>query len=155
MYAKLGATALLLIGGLTACSSQDAHCGSAVTVFLETSGVLDESEHHWYDDVTAQLKSESAHVQNVKSSWDTQRGADNKAAFVNANLAGEQHESAQVVHNIVEHSPPPTFAEEPGKTYFKQDRTYVIGPCHSREGEAAWERHLAGTAPGQTPVSSQ
>jgi hypothetical protein len=157
VYAKLGAIALVLVGGLTACAhdAHDAQCGTAVTVFLETSEVLDEVDHHYYDDLTAQLKKEDpTHLRDVKSSWGTQRSVDNKAAFVEATLAGDQHESTQVVHNIVEHSPPPTFAEEPGKTYYKKDTTYVIGPCHSLEGEAAWERHLAGTAPGQPHVST-
>ncbi len=150
-----GATVLawLLLGGLTACHQNGSpNCGNAVTVFLETSEHLDETDQHYYDNLTAQLQGDPTHLRDIKSSWDTQRSVDNKAAFVTATLADQQHDSAQAVQNIVEDSPPPTFAEQPGKTYYKTDKTYVIGPCQSQEGEAAWQRHLAGTAPGQTHV---
>jgi uncharacterized membrane protein YdfJ with MMPL/SSD domain len=142
-YARRGGEIIgvivLVIGALTACHQRDdSRCGTGVTLLIESGGVLGDDAHRYYDDVTAQLKKDPLHVQNIKSSWETQRSIDNKAAFVEVDLAGQQQESAEVVHNIVDHTPAPTY-----------EKTWVIGPCHSLEGEAAWERHLAGRAPGQ------
>jgi uncharacterized membrane protein YdfJ with MMPL/SSD domain len=111
---------------------------NTVTIFLETNEPLGDDTHRYYDSVTRQLKDDPKHVQHIQSSWEDQRSIDNKATYVQVNLAGQQDESVEAVHNIVMQTPAP-----PG------EKTYVIGPCHSLQGESAWERHLAGRAPGQ------
>lgn len=65
------------------------------------------------------------------------------AAYVQLKLAGQQgetlaNESVEAVRNVVVRTPAPPL-----------EKTYVIGPCHSPQDEAAWERHFAGQAPGQ------
>ena len=131
---------IMLALALTACH-RDPHCGADVTVILETDGHLGENDHTYYEAVTAELKKDPAHVTNLRSSWDAQRSMDNKAAFITLNLVGQQHEADGFVHSVVEHTPVMPYM-----------RSYIIGPCQTTVGEAIWERHFAGQAPGQIPL---
>jgi predicted RND superfamily exporter protein len=111
---------------------------NTITVFLEKMEPLDDETQQYYDRLTQQLQADPKHVQHIQSSWENQRSVDNKAAYVELNLAGQQDESVEAVHNIVARTPAP-----------QNEKTYVIGPCYSQIGEFAWERHLARRAPGQ------
>jgi uncharacterized membrane protein YdfJ with MMPL/SSD domain len=138
--ATAGTTALTVITGpLNYAGVNPKVMGSnTITVFVETNEHLDDETQRYYDSLTQQLQADPKHVQHIQSSWEDQRSVDNKAAYVELNLAGQQDESVEAVHNIVARTPAPQY-----------EKTYVIGPCYSLIGESAWERHLARRAPGQ------
>lgn len=142
----------LLIGALAGCggvNQKATKSSTTVVLLLESQSPLDDAAHRYYDRLIGQLQGDPKHVLHIQNLWGDPRTAaaaqspDGKAAYVQLNLAGQQdaalaNESVEAVRNVVARTPPPPHMH-----------TWVIGPGQSREGEAAWERHFAGRAPGQ------
>jgi putative drug exporter of the RND superfamily len=102
---------------------------SMAMVVLESQQPLGPEAHQYYDDLVRELKADPTHVQHVQDYWGDPltatgvQSADDKAAYVQLNLAGNQGEflateSVEAVRGIVERSPPP-----PGV------KAYVTGPA--------------------------
>ena len=112
---------------------------SSAMILLESDAPLGDQAHDYYADLIAKLRADSRHVQNVQDFWGdplTASGAqssDNKAAYVQLYLSGNQgeslsNESVQAVRDIVKASPPP-----PGL------KAYVTGPA-----AMVYDQHEAG-----------
>jgi putative drug exporter of the RND superfamily len=125
------------------------HSNTTVVIFLEGMEPLGNDAHRYYDSLIRQLEDDPKHVQHIQNVWGdaltaaAAQSIDGKAAYVQLSLAGQQgetlaNESVEAVRNVVMRTP-----ALPGV------KAWVIGPCHSLQGEAAWERHFAGRAPGQ------
>ena len=102
---------------------------SMAMIVLEGQQPLGDEAHRYYDDLVRQLKADTTHVQHVQDYWGdplTATGVqseDDKAAYVQVNLAGNQgeslaNESVEAVRHLVARAPPP-----PGL------KTYVTGPA--------------------------
>lgn len=122
---------------------------TTVVIVLESMQPLGDSAHRYYDYLIHRLSQDPKHVQHIQNVWGNPltaaaaQSVDDKATYVQLDLAGQRgdtlaNESLEAVRHVVDVTPPP-----PGV------KAYVIGPCHSPRGEAAWERHFAGHAPGQ------
>jgi RND superfamily putative drug exporter len=138
------------------------HPNTPVVILLEGNydnfQHLGDDAHRYYDSVIRQLQDDPKHVQHIQNEKHVQhtqdvwgdpltaaaaQSADGKAVYVQLTLAGQQgetlaNESVEAVHNVLARTPAPP-----------QVITYVLGPCQSPEGEAAWEQHFARPAPGQ------
>jgi putative drug exporter of the RND superfamily len=102
---------------------------SFVMIVLEGQQPLGGDAHQYYADLVRRFRSDARHVEHVQDLWGdrvTASGAqstDNKAAYVQLNLAGNQGttlgaESVAAVRDIVDHTTPP-----PGV------KVYVTGPA--------------------------
>ncbi|KLI09815.1 hypothetical protein A5731_18925 [Mycolicibacterium conceptionense] len=102
---------------------------SVAMIVLEGQQPLDEQSHRYYDELIRQLKADTRHVQHIQDYWGDPltatavQSADNRAVYVQVNLAGNQgeslaNESVAAVRDIVARTPPPE-----GIT------TYVTGPA--------------------------
>jgi RND superfamily putative drug exporter len=91
---------------------------SAAMVVLEADQRLGDDAHHYYDGLINELEADKKHVEHVQNFWGDpltaagSQSADNKAAYVQLYLAGNQgeslaNESVQAVRDIVANSPPP------------------------------------------------
>jgi RND superfamily putative drug exporter len=102
---------------------------SSAMIVLESDQPLGDEAHKYYDGLIDKLEADKKHVQHVQDFWGDpltasgSQSADNKAAYVQLYLAGNQgeslaNESVQAVRDIVANSPPP-----PGL------KAYVTGPA--------------------------
>src|SRR5215470_9237829 len=102
---------------------------SSAMIVLESDQPLGEAAHKYYDGLIDKLEADKKHVQHVQDFWGDpltasgSQSADNKAAYVQLYLAGNQgeslaNESVQAVRDIVASSTPP-----PGL------KAYVTGPA--------------------------
>jgi len=102
---------------------------SSAMIVLESDQPLGDAAHKYYDGLIDKLEADKKHVQHVQDFWGDpltasgSQSADNKAAYVQLYLAGNQgeslaNESVQAVRDIVASSPPP-----PGL------KAYVTGPA--------------------------
>jgi putative drug exporter of the RND superfamily len=102
---------------------------SAAMIVLEGDQPLGDDAHHYYDGLINKLEADSKHVEHIQNFWGDpltaagSQSADNKAAYVQLYLAGNQgeslaNESVEAVRDIVANSPPPTGL-----------KAYVTGPA--------------------------
>ena len=102
---------------------------SSAMILLESDAPLGDEAHDYYDTLIATLRADQVHVQNVQDFWGDPltasgaQSADNKAAYVQLYLAGNQgeslaNESIQAVRDIVANSAPPQGL-----------KVYVTGPA--------------------------
>src|ERR1700742_2683384 len=107
---------------------QEFNSNSAAMVVLEGDQPLGDAAHRYYDGLIDKLEADKKHVQHVQDFWGDPltasgaQSADNKAAYVQLNLAGNlgeslANESVQAVRKIIDSSSPP-----PGV------KAYVTGP---------------------------
>ncbi|MGV9797239.1 MMPL/RND family transporter [Mycobacterium sp. NPDC003449] len=91
---------------------------SSAMIVLESEQPLGGEAHHYYDGLIAKLRADPTHIQHVQDFWGDPltaagaQSADNKAAYVQLYLAGNQgetlaNESAQAVKDAVAADPPP------------------------------------------------
>ena len=91
---------------------------SSAMILLESNAPLGDAAHDYYDGLVAELRADTAHVQNVQDFWGDPltasgaQSADGKAAYVQIYLAGNQgetmaNESVQAVRDRVAANPPP------------------------------------------------
>jgi putative drug exporter of the RND superfamily len=91
---------------------------SSAMIVLESNQPLGDDAHHFYDGLIQKLEADNKHVQHIQDFWGDPltaagaQSADNKAAYVQLYLAGNQgeslaNESVDAVRNIVANSPPP------------------------------------------------
>jgi RND superfamily putative drug exporter len=111
---------------------QDFHefnSNSSAMIVLEGDQPLGDEAHHFYDGLIKKLEADTKHVEHIQDFWGDpltaagSQSADNKAAYVQLYLAGNQgeslaNESVAAVRNIVASTPPP-----PGL------KAYVTGPA--------------------------
>ena len=97
---------------------QEFDSNSSVMVVLEGDQPLGADAHHFYDGLIQKLSADKRHVEHIQDFWGDpltaagSQSADNKAAYVQLYLAGNQgeslaNESVQAVRNVVANSPPP------------------------------------------------
>ena len=102
---------------------------SSAMILLESDEPLGDEAHDYYDTLIAALRADQVHVQNVQDFWGDPltasgaQSADNKAAYVQLYLAGNQgqtlaNESIKAVRDIVANSAPPQGL-----------KVYVTGPA--------------------------
>ncbi|WP_454792327.1 MMPL/RND family transporter [Mycolicibacterium lutetiense] len=102
---------------------------SVAMIVLEGQQPLGDDVHRYYDDLVRQLKADTKHVQHVQDYWGDKLTAsgvqspDNKAVYVQVNLAGNQGESlstesVEAVRDIVNRATPPAGV-----------KAYVTGPA--------------------------
>jgi RND superfamily putative drug exporter len=102
---------------------------SAAMIVLEGDQPLGADAHHYYDGLINKLEADTKHVEHIQNFWGDpltaagSQSADNKAAYVQLYLAGNQgeslaNESVEAVRNIVANSPPPAGL-----------KAYVTGPA--------------------------
>jgi putative drug exporter of the RND superfamily len=91
---------------------------SSAMIVLEGDQPLGVDAHHFYDGLIQKLEADKKHVEHIQDFWGDpltaagSQSADNKAAYVQLYLAGNQgeslaNESVDAVRNIVANSPPP------------------------------------------------
>ncbi|HZA08461.1 MMPL family transporter [Mycobacterium sp.] len=108
---------------------QEFDSNSSVMVVLEGDQPLGDDAHHFYDGLVKKLEADKKHIEHIQDFWGDpltaagSQSADNKAAYVQLYLAGNQgeslaNESVEAVRNIVANTPPP-----PGV------KAYVTGPA--------------------------
>jgi putative drug exporter of the RND superfamily len=108
---------------------QEFDSNSSAMIVLEGDQPLGADAHHFYDGLIKKLEADKKHVEHIQDFWGDpltaagSQSADNKAAYVQLYLAGNQgeslaNESVQAVRDIVAQTPPP-----PGL------KTYVTGPA--------------------------
>ncbi len=108
---------------------QEFDSNSSAMIVLEGDQPLGEDAHHYYDGLIDKLEADKKHVQHIQDFWGDpltaagSQSADNKAAYVQLYLAGNQgeslaNESVQAVRDAVASSTPP-----PGL------KAYVTGPA--------------------------
>jgi RND superfamily putative drug exporter len=106
---------------------QEFDSNSSAMIVLESDQPLGDDAHHFYDGLIQKLEADKKHVEHIQNFWGDPltaagaQSADNKGAYVQLYLAGNQgeslaNESVDAVRNIVANSPPP-----PGL------KTYVTG----------------------------
>ena len=102
---------------------------SSAMIVLEGDQPLGDEAHHFYDGLIKKLEADTKHVEHIQDFWGDpltaagSQSADNKAAYVQLYLAGNQGESAAnesvaAVRNIVVSTPPPPAL-----------KAYVTGPA--------------------------
>ena len=112
---------------------------SAAMILLEGDQPLDKDAHHYYDTLIDKLEADTTHVQHIQDFWGDPltaggaQSADEKAAYVQLYLAGNQgeslaNESVDAVRKIVAANPPPAGI-----------KVYVTGPAAMTS-----DQHLAG-----------
>jgi putative drug exporter of the RND superfamily len=108
---------------------QEFNSNSSAMIVLESDQPLGEEAHKYYDGLIDKLEADKKHVQHVQDFWGDpltasgSQSADNKAAYVQLYLAGNQgeslaNESVQAVRDIVASTTSP-----PGL------KAYVTGPA--------------------------
>ena len=108
---------------------QEFDSNSSAMVVLEGDQPLGDAAHKYYDSLIDKLEADKKHVEHIQDFWGDPltasgaQSADDKAAYVQVNLAGNQgeslaNESVQAVRDIVGQSQPP-----PGI------KAYVTGPA--------------------------
>jgi RND superfamily putative drug exporter len=108
---------------------QEFDSNSSAMIVLESDQPLGDAAHKYYDGLIDKLEADKRHVQHVQDFWGDpltasgSQSADNKAAYVQLYLSGNQgeslaNESVQAVRDIVASSVPP-----PGL------KAYVTGPA--------------------------
>src|ERR1700732_1837679 len=91
---------------------------SSAMIVLESDQPLGADAHHFYDALIPKLAADKKHVEHIQDFWGDpltaagSQSADNKAAYVQLYLAGNQgeslaNESVEAVRDIVANSPPP------------------------------------------------
>jgi RND superfamily putative drug exporter len=101
---------------------------SSAMIILESDQPLGDAAHTYYDGLVKKLEGDTKHVQHIQDFWGDPltasgaQSADNKAAYVQVYLAGNQgeslaNESVQAVRDVIDNSTPP-----PGL------KAYVTGP---------------------------
>jgi putative drug exporter of the RND superfamily len=91
---------------------------SSAMIVLEGDQPLGVDAHHFYDGLIQKLEADKKHVEHIQDFWGDpltaagSQSADNKAAYVQLYLGGNQgeslaNESVDAVRNIVANSPPP------------------------------------------------
>jgi putative drug exporter of the RND superfamily len=91
---------------------------SSAMIVLEGDQPLGVDAHHYYASLIQKLEADKKHVEHIQDFWGDPltaagaQSADNKAAYVQVYLAGNQgeslaNESVDAVRNIVANSPPP------------------------------------------------
>jgi RND superfamily putative drug exporter len=106
---------------------QEFDSNSSAMIVLESDQPLGADAHQFYDGLIQKLEADKKHVEHIQDFWGDPltaagaQSADNKGAYVQLYLAGNQgeslaNESVDAVRNIVANSPPP-----PGL------KTYVTG----------------------------
>src|SRR4051794_8033372 len=101
---------------------------SSAMIMLESDQPLGDAAHKYYDGLIDKLEADTKHVQHIQDFWGDPltasgaQSADNKAAYVQVYLAGNQgeslaNESVQAVRDVIDKSTPP-----PGL------KAYVTGP---------------------------
>jgi RND superfamily putative drug exporter len=106
---------------------QEFDSNSSAMIVVESDQPLGADAHHYYDGLIQKLEADKKHVEHIQNFWGDPltaagaQSADNKAAYVQLYLAGNQgeslaNESVDAVRNIVANPPPP-----PGL------KTYVTG----------------------------
>ena len=112
---------------------------SAAMILLEGDQPLGKDAHHYYDTLIDKLEADNTHVQHIQDFWGDPltaggaQSADEKAAYVQLYLAGNQgeslaNESVDAVRKIVAANPPPAGI-----------KVYVTGPAAMTS-----DQHLAG-----------
>src|ERR1700754_5204313 len=107
---------------------QEFDSNSSAMVVLEGDQPLGDAAHKYYDGLIDKLEADKKHVEHIQDFWGDPltasgaQSADNKSAYVQIYLAGNQgeslsNESVEAVRNIVDSTPPP-----PGI------KAYVTGP---------------------------
>src|ERR1700691_3277617 len=102
---------------------------STVMFVVESQQPLGDAAHRYYDDIVRKLRKDTAHVQHIQDFWGDRftaagaQSADAKAAYVQANIAGNQgttqaNNSVEAVRKVVDEEPAP-----PGV------KGYVTGPA--------------------------
>jgi putative drug exporter of the RND superfamily len=110
-------------------SFEESDSDSVAMIVLEGQRPLGDDVHRYYDDLVRQLKADTKHVQHVQDYWGDKLTAsgvqspDNKAVYVQVNLAGNQGESlstesVEAVRDIVNRATPPQGV-----------KAYVTGPA--------------------------
>jgi RND superfamily putative drug exporter len=114
---------------------------SAAMIVLEADQPLGDDAHHYYDGLVNKLEADKKHVEHVQNFWGDpltaagSQSADNKAAYVQLYLAGNQgeslaNESVQAVRGIVANSPSP-----PGlKAYVTGSAPLTADQQHAGDG---------------------
>src|SRR5882757_6850234 len=108
---------------------QEFDSNSSAMIVLESDQPLGDDAHHYYDGLIQKLEADKKHVEHIQNFWGDPltaagaQSADNKAAYVQLYLAGNQgeslaNESVQAVRDIVANNQPP-----PGI------KAYVTGPA--------------------------
>ena len=91
---------------------------SSAMIVLESDQPLGDSAHKFYDGLISRLEADKKHVEHIQDFWGDPltasgaQSADNKAAYVQVYLAGNQgeslaNESVQAVRKIVDNTPAP------------------------------------------------
>ena len=91
---------------------------SSAMIVLEGDQPLGDAAHHYYDQLMDKLKADTKHVEHIQDFWGDPltasgaQSADNKAAYVQLYLAGNQgetlaNESVQAVRDTITNTPPP------------------------------------------------
>src|SRR6476469_4574684 len=97
---------------------QEFDSNSSAMIGLESDQPLGDEAHKYYDGLIDKLEADKKHVQHVQDFWGDpltasgSQSADNKAAYVQVYLAGNQgeslaNESVQAVRRIVDNTPAP------------------------------------------------
>jgi putative drug exporter of the RND superfamily len=97
---------------------QEFDSNSSAMIVLEGDQPLGVDAHHFYDGLIQKLAADKKHVEHIQDFWGDpltaagSQSADNKAAYVQLYLAGNQgeslaNESVDAVRDIVANSPPP------------------------------------------------
>jgi RND superfamily putative drug exporter len=97
---------------------QEFDSNSSAMIVLESDQPLGADAHHFYDGLIQKLAADKKHVEHIQDFWGDpltaagSQSADNKAAYVQLYLAGNQGESlandsVDAVRDIVANSPPP------------------------------------------------
>src|ERR1700694_5936411 len=108
---------------------QEFDSNSSAMLVLEGDQPLGADAHHFYDGLIGKVEADTKHVEHIQDFWGDpltasgSQSADNKAAYVQLYLAGNQgesvtNESVDAVRNMVAQTPPP-----PGL------KAYVTGPA--------------------------
>ena len=101
---------------------RESNSDSDVMILVESDRPFQPGDeaHRYYDDVLNKLRQDKKHVQNIRDFWsdplmaDGAQSDDDKAAFVQVTLAGNQgealaNESVQTVRDALEHTPHPAW----------------------------------------------
>jgi RND superfamily putative drug exporter len=97
---------------------QEFDSNSSAMIVLESDQPLGDDAHHFYAGLIQKLEADKKHVEHIQNFWGDPltaagaQSADNKGAYVQLYLAGNQgeslaNESVEAVRNIVANSPPP------------------------------------------------
>jgi RND superfamily putative drug exporter len=97
---------------------QEFDSNSSAMIVLESEQPLGADAHHYYDGLIQNLEADKKHVEHIQNFWGDpltaagSQSADNKAAYVQLYLAGNQgeslaNESVEAVRAMVANSPPP------------------------------------------------